>query len=123
MAEIHGNAGSITYTDLSEAGVTSWTLSWDAEVHDITDFADGTPRVFKGGLSSWTATIESNMEAANVATPGDSAELILWVVGASVPKYVGTAIMTNMSVTTPVDGIVTCNFSFQGSGTLTPTYS
>jgi predicted secreted protein len=122
MAEIHGNGGSWTYTDIT-ASVHSWTLSWDGEVHDITDFADGTARTFIGGLTTWTATLESRLDAANVAEPGDSAELTLWVVAASVPKYVGTAIITNMSVTTPVDGIVTASYSLQGTGTLTPTYS
>lgn len=120
MAEIHGNAGSITYTDLT-AGVKSWTLSWDAEMHDITDFADSTIRTFKGGLTTWTATAECQLDAANVAEPGDSATLTLNVDGTI--NYAGTALITNMSVSTPVDGIVTVSYSFQGSGTLTATYA
>jgi len=119
MAEIHGNAGSITFTDIT-AGVKSWTLNWDAEVHDITDFGDGTVRTFKGGLTTWTATAECQLDAANVAEPGDSATLTLSVDGTI--DYEGTAILTNMSVSTPVDGIVTTSYSFQGSGTLTDTY-
>jgi len=119
MAEIHGNAGSITFTDIT-AGVKSWTLNWDAEVHDITDFGDGTVRTFKGGLTTWTATAECQLDAANVAEPGDSATLTLSVDGTI--DYEGTAILTNMSVSTPVDGIVATSYSFQGSGTLTDTY-
>jgi hypothetical protein len=119
VAELHGNAGSITFTDLT-AGVKSWTLSWDGEVHDITDFADGTARVFKGGLTSWTATAECQFDAANVAEPGDSATLTLSVTGAI--DYIGTALMTNMSPSVPVDDIVMCTYSFQGTGTLADSY-
>ncbi len=119
MAEIHGNGGSITFTNLT-AGVKSWTLSWDSEVHDITDFDDGTARTFLGGLTSWTCTAECQIDAANTADPGDSAQITLSVTAAI--DYVGTAIMTNMSPSTPVDGIVTVAYSFQGTGTLVDSY-
>lgn len=120
MAEIHGNGGSISFTNLT-AGVKSWTLSWEGEVHDITDFDDGTVRVFKAGLTTWTATAECQLDAANTAAPGDSATLTLDVDGTI--NYAGTAIITNMSPNTAVDGIVTVSYSFQGTDTLTPTYS
>jgi hypothetical protein len=119
VAELHGNAGSITFTDLT-AGVKSWTLSWDGEVHDITDFANDALRIFMAGLTSWTATAECQHDAANVAEPGDSAQLTLSV-NADV-DYIGTALMTNMSPSTPVDGIVMCTYSFQGTGTLADSY-
>ena len=119
MAEIHGNAGSISFTSLT-AGVKSWTLSWDAEMHDVTDFGDSTIRVFMAGLTTWSATAECQLDAANTAAPGDSATLTLNVDGTI--NYAGTALITNMSPSTPVDGIVMCSYSFQGSSTLTPTY-
>jgi len=120
MAEIHGNGGSISFTSLT-AGVKSWTLSWDAEMHDITDFANSTIRVFKAGLTTWTATAECQLDAANTAAPGASAVLTLNV--DDTINYSGAAFMTNMSVSAPVDGIVTVSYSFQGSDTLTDTYS
>lgn len=120
MAEIHGNAGSITFTNLT-AGVHSWSLSWDSDVHDVTDFADSTIRTFAGGLTTWTATAECRLDAANTAAPGDSATLTLNVDGTI--NYAGTAIITSMAVSTPVDDIVTVSYSFQGSGTLTATMS
>ena len=119
MAEIHGNGGSITFTDLT-AGVKSWSLSWDGDVHDITDFGDGTARIFTSGLTGWTATAECQHDAANVAEPGDYAELTLSVTAAI--DYIGYAYMTNMSPSTPVDGIVMCTYTFQGTGTLADSY-
>jgi predicted secreted protein len=120
MAEIHGNAGFVTFGALT-AGVHSWTLSWDAETHDITDFANGTVRVFLAGLTTWTATVECRLDAANTAAPGDTGALVLNV-DATI-DYTGNAILTNMSPSTPVDGIVTVSYSFQGSDTLTPVYA
>ena len=120
MAEIHGNGGSITFTNLT-AGVKSWTLAWKGEVHDITDFGDGTARTFKGGLTSWTATAECQLDAANTAAPLDSATLTLDVNGTI--DYEGTAIITGMNPSVPVDGIVMMSYSFQGTGTLDPTYT
>ncbi len=120
MAEIHGNAGSISFTNLT-AGIKSWTLNWDGEVHDITDFADGTVRTFLAGLTTWTATAEGNYDSANTVEPGNSATLTLNVDGTI--NYAGTALVTNITINTVVDDIVSATFSFQGSGTLTPTYS
>ena len=121
MAKLHGNAGSLTFTSLT-AGLKSWTLTWDGEVHDITDFADGSVRTFLAGLTTWTATAEGNYDAANTVAPGDSATLTL-LTAAATPNYSGTAIVTNVTVSTVVDDVVSASFSFQGSGTLTPAYS
>ena len=121
MAEVHGNGGSITFTNVT-AGVKSWTLNWAADTHDITDFADGTARTFKNGLTSWTASCECNYDATNTADIEDAAATLTLIVGGAV-QYSGSALMTSMDVSTSVDGIVTMTYGFQGSGTLTPAYS
>jgi len=38
-------------------------------------------------------------------------------------EYTGTAYITQQSISTPYDGIVSVSFTFQGSGTLTQTLS
>jgi hypothetical protein len=119
VAEIHGNGGSITFPSLT-VNVKSWTLSWDADVHDITSFDDDTDRIFLGGLSGWTCTAECFHDATNTAAPGDSAEITLSVT--AVIDYIGDVIMTNMSPSTPVDGIINVTYSFQGDGTLADSY-
>jgi hypothetical protein len=120
MAEIHGNAGSLTFAGIA-TGVKSWTLSWDSEVHDITDFADGTARTFLGGLTSWTGTAECNMDATNTAKPGATGNCEFSVDGTI--DYNGDVIVTNVSVSTAVDGIVSVTYAFQGNGTLTDVYA
>lgn len=118
MAEVHGNAGSVTFTNLT-AGTNSWTLSIDGDVHDTTDFADGTDKTYISGLKGWSATVEANWDSANSAAVGDSATLNLTVTGSS--DYEGTAILTGVSVSTPVADVVTVTYTFQGTGALTIT--
>jgi hypothetical protein len=120
MAEIHGNAGFITFAGIA-ASVKSWSISWDGEVHDITSFDDSTLRIFMAGLSSWTATIEANHDATNTAKPGDTGACIFNV--DAVINYSGTVFVTNVSVSTPVDGIVTVTYAVQGSGLLSDVYA
>jgi hypothetical protein len=120
MAELHGNAGSVTFAGIA-ANVMSWSLSWDGEVHDITSFDDDALRIFMAGLSSWTATIEANHDATNTAKPGDTGQCILSVDGTV--DYTGTIFVTNVSVSTPVDGIVTVTYAVQGSGLLSDVYA
>lgn len=116
MAEVVGNGGSITFTNLT-AGVKNWTLDYTSDVEEITDFADGTAKTFLPTLTSWTATAEANWDSANTAAPGDSASLTLTVDGSN--TYSGTAILIGMSVSEPVGGVVTVTYSFQGTGALT----
>jgi hypothetical protein len=121
MAEIHGNAGSVTFAGIA-ANVMSWSLSWDGEVHDITSFDDAALRIFMAGLSSWTATIEANHDATNTAKPGDTGACVFnW--GGGTVAYTGTIFVTNVSVSTPVDGIVTVTYAVQGSGLLSDVYA
>ena len=117
MANAAGKGGSVTFTGLT-AGCTSWSVTWAAEVHDVTDFADGASSERKKvvGLSDWTADIEVKYDTANTAVPGGSAQLTLDIDGTY--DYSGSAILASISATTPVDGEVTQTYHFEGNGTL-----
>lgn len=115
MAEVRGCGGSLTYTNLT-AGVKQWTLDYQQEVLDVTDFADNCAKAFMAGFTSWTATATANWDAANSAKPGDSASLTLTVTSGK--TYSGTAIVTGLSVNTDVNGVVEATYSFQGTGAL-----
>lgn len=110
-------------------GFFNWSVSWDSEVHDITDFDDDTERVFKGGLTGWTGTAESWWLTGGAAAdtepqPGDTHYLRFFVVYDAAPNvttnyyYEGSAICTAVSPTTAVDAIVKGTISWQGSSTL-----
>lgn len=118
MAEVAGYGGSITFTNLT-AGVKNWSLSYNADALETTDFSDSGNRTYIAGLKGWTATVEANWDSSNSAEPGDSASLTLDVDGTH--NYSGTAILTGMSISQAVDGVVTVTYEFQGTGALTIT--
>ncbi len=111
-------------------GFFNWTLSWDAEMHDVTDYTDGGVRTFMGGLTTWTVSAEKFWLTGGAAAdtepqPGDTHYLRFFVVYTATPNvttnyfYEGSAICTGVSATTPVDAIVNGTISWQGSDTLT----
>lgn len=118
MASVAGKNGSITFTGLT-AGVKGWTLNYVGEVADTTKYSDQPTRTFLGTVSTWTATATGFFDTANTAVPLSSATLTLTVTSGE--TYSGTAIVTNMEVVSSVDGVTTCNWTFQGSGVLTIT--
>lgn len=111
-------------------GFFNWTLNWDSEVHDVTDFADSTIRTFMGGLTTWSVSAEKWWLTGGAAAdtepqPGDTHYLRLFVVYTAAPNvttnyfYEGSAICSAVNAETPVDGIVKGTISWQGSDTLT----
>ena len=119
MAEVAGKGGSITFTNLT-AGVKSWTADISGDALETTDYADSGHRTFIAGLDGWTASVELNWDVANTVAVGDSATLTLTIVSATT-HYSGTALVTGISVSSIVDGLVTATVSFQGSGAITLT--
>ena len=117
MAEVLGANGSLTYTNLT-VGIRDWTLTYDADALEVTDYGDSTARIYVPGLTSWSATATGWWDAANTAVPINSATLTLNINGTS--NYSGAAIITNLTITSVVDAVITASFSFQGTSTLTP---
>jgi hypothetical protein len=110
-------------------GFFNWSINWDSEVHDVTDFADGTARTFMSGLTTWTATAErfwltGGATADTEPQPGDTHYLRFFVVYTATPNvttnyyYEGSAICTACNPTVPVGEIVKGTISWQGSSTL-----
>ena len=126
--EIAGNTVTIsTIPGTQLGGFFSWTLNIVGDVHDVTDFADGTARTFIAGLSSWTGTAEKHFLTGAEQGPAIGEEVLLrfFIIYAADPTattnyyYEGTAQITGITPTTPVDSVVTSSLSFQGSGDLT----
>lgn len=118
MASVAGKNGSVTFTGLT-AGIRSWSLTYSGEVVDTTKYSDSGKRTFIGTVSTWSATVSGFFDTANTAVPLDSASLTLTVTSGE--TYAGTAIMTGMNPGSTVDGVTTCEWTFQGTGTLTIT--
>lgn len=115
MAEIVGNAGSITFSSF-QTSAKNWTVDYAVDLEEVTDFDDGTAKEYLPTLTDWTATVEFNWDSANSATVGTSAQLTLAVSATS--DYTGVAWLQSISVNTPVGGIVTQTATFQGNAAL-----
>lgn len=118
MGSVAGKNGSVTFTGLT-AGVKGWSLTYKGETDDTTKYSDAGTRSFIATVTTWNASVTGFFDTANTAVPGDSATLTLTVTSGE--TYSGTAILTGMTVTSSVDGVTTCDWTFQGTGTLTIT--
>jgi len=118
MSEVAGYGGSITCTGLV-AGVKSWNLNLVGDALETTDYEDAGVRTYAVGLKGWTGSCEANWDVANHALDvGDLIEDLIFTIVATTTKYTGAfAIVTGISVSSPVEGLVTMSVTFQGSGT------
>ena len=126
MAEISGRGGEVQFGASSSQviGIKSWTLNYNLDVHDTTDFDNGqatnSPRTFTPGLSGWSGTFEGFKDGAPQALGfTGSGTLNLLESQTSSQVWTGTAIITAIDVNTPVDDVVTYSYTFQGTGELT----
>jgi len=118
MAEVAGYGGSITCDDLV-AGVKSWNLNLVGDALETTDYEDAGVRTYIAGLKGWTGSCEVNWDVDNHALDvGALITNLVFTIVATTTKYTGAfAIVTGISVASPVEGLVTMSVSFQGSGT------
>ena len=120
MAEVHGKGGDVDISG-SVVGAKTWTLSFDGDVVETTDFSDLGIKTFIAGGTGWTGTFTANKGGAPPVTLAASVSIKLEeVAGDATKDWTGTAIITNISTTTDVADIVVYNITFQGTGVLTP---
>jgi len=114
-----GINGKVIFTN-GETSVHSWTLSYAGDVLETTDFDDSTGgRSYIPGLTGWTGSYDCFWSSGNTAIPGGTGTIKLQTgVSTSSNLFTGAIIITGMDVATPVDGIVTQTYTFQGNGTL-----
>ena len=106
-------------------GIKSWTLDYNLEDHDTTDFADGqatnSGRTRIPGLSEWSGTFKGFKDGVPLGLGfGSTVILALSESQTSGQAWMGDALITNISPTTAVDDVVTITYSFKGTGQLTP---
>lgn len=119
MAKIHGKGGDVD-TGSSVAGINAWTLSYDGEAAETTDFASAGIKEFIPGASGWAGTFAGFKDGPPIAVNSIVALSLEEVAGSATEKYTGSAIITNQSADTNTAGVVTYSYTFQGTGALTP---
>jgi hypothetical protein len=118
MASISGKNGSVTFSS-GDTYVKSWTLDYNADLYETTNFDDSGYRTYITGFTGWSGSYECNCSTANSAVPGSTGEIVLMSSTESEGSWRGDVYITGMTVNVPVDGLVTQNYTFQGSGALT----
>ena len=119
MAHIHGKGGDVDVGS-SVTGAKDWSLSFDGDTVETTDFIDAGVKTFIAGGSGWTATVTVNKDGAPDVTMGATVSLSLEeVAGDSSAKWTGSAIVNSIGVSVSVDDIVVYTLGFQGTGALT----
>lgn len=115
MAAISGKVGSIDFTN-AQTYIRNWTINLVADTYD-TSVMEGVSsgRSFIAGIKGWSGSFECNYSTGNTAVPGDSGTIICRSSTATGGVFMGTAILTGMDVSVPVDGLVTQSYTFQGS--------
>jgi hypothetical protein len=118
MASISGKNGSVTFSS-GDTYVKSWTLDYNADLYETTNFDDSGYRTYITGFTGWSGSYDANYSTANTAVPGTTGKITLKSSTETAGGvWYGDVYITGMTINIPVDGLVTQNYTFQGSGIL-----
>lgn len=125
MATHTGNEGVIKLNTDTIAEVVSFTLNTHAELAEDTCKGDDW-RTYKPTFKSWDGALtchfsEEDTTGQNLLTEGATAAVDLYPGGESSGNfhYSGTAIVGEVTIESPEDGIVSFAITFTGNGALT----
>ena len=124
MAVHHGKEGEVVVGGSAVGELVSFTLETTGDVVESTKMSDAA-KTFVAGRTSFSGTLEMHFDEADSVqtqlTAGASITFKLLPEGGSTGdrKFEGASVITGMSVSQPLDGIVTRSVTFQGTGALT----
>ena len=124
MAVHHGKEGEVVVGGSAVGELVSFTLETTGDVVESSKMADAA-KTFIAGRTSFSGSLEMHFDEADSVqtqlTAGASITFKLLPEGSSTGdrKFEGESVITGMSVSQPLDGIVTRSVTFQGTGALT----
>ena len=124
MAVHHGKEGEVVVGGSAVGELVSFTLETTGDVVESTKMSDAA-KTFVAGRTSFSGTLEMHFDEADSVQPqltaGSSITFKLLPEGSSTGdrKFEGASVITGMSVSQPLDGIVSRSVTFQGTGALT----
>ena len=124
MAVHHGKEGEVAIGGTGVGELTSFTLETTGDVVESTQMSDSA-KSFIAGRTSFSGSLEMHFDEADSVqtqlTVGSSITFKLLPEGSSAGdrKFEGASVITGMSVSQPLDGIVARSVTFQGTGALT----
>jgi len=123
MAVVHGKEGIVKAGGTQIGNLTGFTLETSADVVEKTALDDAT-KSFTVGRTSFSGNLDMNFDRESAQQvsllAGSSIAFIVYPEGATSGDrtYTGTGIVTGMSTTNAMDGIVSRAVTFQGTGAL-----
>lgn len=127
MANLTGNSGDVTISANIVAEVLSFDLTEGVNVIEDTVVGD-TADTHKVGTTNWSGSVscfwdDTDTNGQEAMTIGASVEVHLRPEGTGTGNidFTGTASITSIERSVANNSIITANFSFQGTGTLTRT--
>ena len=123
-----GVSGLIKWDSNTVGELTGWSLDIQQDVIESTNI-NASARSFKPGITSWTGTADvmwDETDAAQIAFDTDLASVAAKTMqflpqgnDSSDTSYTGSALITALSKTASVNGMITSSISFQGTGGIT----
>ena len=124
MATHHGKEGVVTAGGTAIGELTGFTIETTGDVVEDTQLSDS-EKSFLAGRTSFSGTLEMHYDEADAQqetlTAGSSISFVLLPEGNDTgdQSFTGTGIVTGMSISNAMDGIVSRSVTFQGTGALT----
>jgi len=125
MANHTGSEGVVKIGTATIAEIKGWSFDESANTIDDTEIGD-TWVTKKAGTQSWSGSVdcywdETDTNGQEAMTAGASVSLVLYPEAqtAGDTRYSGTAIITGISRSGAVDGMVEASYSFEGNGAIT----
>ena len=118
MAAIAGISGAVTVAAGEVNGIKNWSLDYNFDALDSTDFQSDGVAEFIPGKSQWSGSFDGDKDGAPL-TIGTEIALVLKESDTANQQWNGQAIVTGISSSVASDGIVTYSYSFQGTAALT----
>jgi len=125
MTVLSGRYGKVTSSG-GDTYIKSWTLDYKADLYDSTNFDDSSGgRSYVAGFTNWSGSFEGFYSTGNTILPGDTGKTIDLRIetstGGLVESWSGSIIIMGMGIGVGVDGLITQNYTFQGTGALSTT--
>ena len=124
MATHHGKEGVVTAGGTAIGELTGFTIETTGDVVEDTQLSDS-EKSFLAGRTSFSGTLEMHYDETDAQqetlTAGSSISFVLLPEGNTTgdQSFTGTGIVTGMSISNAMDGIVSRSVTFQGTGALT----
>jgi hypothetical protein len=127
MATHKGSEGVIKVGSNTVAEITGYTLTENAETIETTELSDSA-KTFDVGNTSWNGSLECHWDETDTTgqgsmTIGASVTLNMYPEGDATGDtyWSGTALITGISSSAAINGLVESSLTFQGTGALTKT--